>query len=174
MGVYGRIYEGTHAAMLLITDAPVGTEFIVTSGTNVGNKYEYRGATAGWVQTSTAAGAANVEPTQLANEQNPGTTNAYGTANRKSKFTIVTADTLIDAAVPQCLYAVTVIVATATAAIEIRHASSAGTGTVLHTIPAGSPVNDRIEFDGAELPNGLYIDYAATATGTLRVAHRAI
>jgi len=65
MSVYGRIYEGTHAAMLLITDAPVGTEFIVTSGTNVGNKYEYRGATAGWPLISSANGAVPVSTASL-------------------------------------------------------------------------------------------------------------
>ena len=147
-------------------------EFEITSGTGAGDTHRYYGQY-GWVQTI-SAGAANVEPTQLANEQNPGTTNAYGTANRKSKFSIVTGSTLIDAAVPQCIYAVTVIVVTALAVIQIRHGSSAGTGVVIHTIPIGAPVNERMEFDGAELPNGLYIEYAATATGTLRVAHRAL
>lgn len=49
-----RIYEGTYAEMIATTDAPVRSVWTVTSGTNVGNKYEYSGATAGWVQTHDA------------------------------------------------------------------------------------------------------------------------
>lgn len=77
MGVYGRIYEGTHAAMLLITDAPVGTEYIVTSGTNVGDKYEYRGATAGWVKTHDVNGAALVSDASPKTVIYTGTTYKY-------------------------------------------------------------------------------------------------
>ena len=64
----GRIYEGTHAAMLATTDAPVESVWTVTSGTKVGEKYEYRGATAGWVQTHDANGAALVNQAIAAGE----------------------------------------------------------------------------------------------------------
>lgn len=54
-----RIYEGTYAQMSATTDAPVGTEWTVTSGTN-GGIYKYYGAVFGWVQTHDASGAAHV------------------------------------------------------------------------------------------------------------------
>lgn len=53
-------YYGTDAEMLAMTSMIVYEQFIVDTGTNAGNKYEYRGATAGWVQTHDASGAAHV------------------------------------------------------------------------------------------------------------------
>ena len=54
-----RIWEGTYAAMVGTTNAPVGTEWTVTSGASAGI-YKYYGATFGWVQTHDASGAARV------------------------------------------------------------------------------------------------------------------
>jgi len=61
--------------MLEQTDELIGAIFYVTSGTNVGQKYEYRGATAGWVQTHDASGAVRVTQNTL-----PGSENNYGSA----------------------------------------------------------------------------------------------
>ena len=49
--------SGTYAEMLALEGMLPGVEFIVNSGMNAGSRYEYRGATAGWVLISTATGA---------------------------------------------------------------------------------------------------------------------
>lgn len=50
-------FSGTNADRLALTIMDVGSTFIET---DTGNKYEYRGATAGWVLISTGDGAASV------------------------------------------------------------------------------------------------------------------
>lgn len=51
---------GTEAERLAFTQMVPYDVFMVTSGTGAGKKYEYRGATAGWVQTHDASGTALV------------------------------------------------------------------------------------------------------------------
>lgn len=54
-----KIHYGTYAEMTALIGRE-GDEFIVNTGTNAGNKYEYRGATAGWALVSAGNGAASV------------------------------------------------------------------------------------------------------------------
>lgn len=61
-----RRLQGTLAQMLAHQNPEASQEFYVLTGTGAGNKYEYRGATAGWVQTHDASGAALVSDGALA------------------------------------------------------------------------------------------------------------
>lgn len=63
-----------------------------------------------------------------------------------------------------------VTTATAVGIIEIRDATSAGSGKVIDTIPAGTAAGTRVEFQvGKNCDTGLYADYAAGTTGTIVV-----
>lgn len=72
--------NGTYADMIAISNVEPGTVFIVTSGTNVGNKYEYRGAIAGWVQTHDSTGAILTVVTTLPEGVLPGDKKIQGSA----------------------------------------------------------------------------------------------
>ena len=111
---------------------------------------------------------------ELAQEQNVGTPNQYATAVPMCDAPVlVTADALVHAE-PALIFAVTVVVATAAADIQIRHGGAAGAGDIIQTIPAATAVGAQFLFHGEKLPNGLYIDYDATATGTLRIASKTL
>ncbi len=81
----------------------------------------------------------------------------------------ITADTLVKTGA--CTYrGFRVTTATATAAIEIRDSTSAGAGTVIDVIPSGSTAGTRIEASpGISCETGIYVDYGASATGTVVV-----
>lgn len=111
-------------------------------------------------------------PKQFANERNPGETNQYGVSIGERDYAMVTADSDVSSSQPAILKSITVTVATATDDITIRDANTAGTGTVIETIPSGTAKGTVFEFDDIRLNTGLFVDYAATATGTLRVAWR--
>lgn len=81
--------------------------------------------------------------------------------------TPVTGDSLVKNGAGIC-YGVVITTATATAAIDIRDATSAGAGTVIMTIPATSAVGQAFLLPlGIICNTGIYIDYAVGATGTL-------
>lgn len=79
----------------------------------------------------------------------------------------ITADALVKTG--QAVYrGFTVTVATATAVIDIRDGVAAAGGVVIDTIPAGTAAGTRVEKTvGIVCETGLYVDYAATATGTV-------
>lgn len=79
----------------------------------------------------------------------------------------ITADALVKTGA--CTYrGFRVTTSTATAAIEIRDATAAGAGTVIDVIPSGTTAGTRIEpTTGITCETGLYVDYAAGATGTV-------
>lgn len=79
----------------------------------------------------------------------------------------ITADALVKTG--QAVYrGFTITTATATALIEIRDGIAAGGGVVIDTIPLGTAAGTRVEKTvGIVCETGLYVDYAATATGTL-------
>ena len=81
----------------------------------------------------------------------------------------ITADALVKSG--KCTYrGFTVTVTTATAAIDIRDGTSAGGGTVIDTIPATTAAGTRVEkIVGINCDSGIYVDYAASATGTVIV-----
>lgn len=85
----------------------------------------------------------------------------------ESEYVVITSDTAV-AGVGSKIHAVTVVVATATNVITIRDGVAAAGGVLLHSIPASSGINYRVEFDGEKMVNGLYVDF--TGTGTVRVA----
>jgi hypothetical protein len=81
---------------------------------------------------------------------------------------LITGDTLIytgaNAIAGYCVH-----VATATAAIELRDATSAGSGTVRVTIPAGKAIGEYLFPQAINCDTGIYADYAASATGTISI-----
>ena len=81
----------------------------------------------------------------------------------------INADALVKSG--PCVYrGFTITTATATAAIDVRDATSAGSGTVIDTIPATTAAGTRIEKTvGVTCETGLYVDYGASATGTVVV-----
>lgn len=80
----------------------------------------------------------------------------------------ITADTLVKTGA--CTYrGFRVTAATATAAIEIRDATSAGTGIVIDVIPATTAAGTRVDVAGINCETGIYVDYGASATGTVVV-----
>lgn len=81
----------------------------------------------------------------------------------------ITADTLVKTG--QAKYrGYTITVVTAGGAIDIRDATSAGTGTIVDTIPAGTAAGTKVEkMIGGNCETGIYVDYAGGATGTLVV-----
>jgi hypothetical protein len=83
----------------------------------------------------------------------------------------ITADSLVKTG--QSIYrGFTVTVVTATAAIDIRDATSAGSGTIIDTIPAGTAAGTRVEKQaGVICETGIYVDYGASATGTVVVLY---
>ncbi len=126
----------------------------------------------GWEDNEGSDGNARVNlGTTLSGERNEGTPNQYFASVGEWNYTICTGDVVITEN-PALIHHVIVTVATATDIIEIRDASSAGTGTVVDTIPAGTAVQTKYEFEGYKFNTGLVIDFAATATGTVRVAWR--
>jgi hypothetical protein len=81
----------------------------------------------------------------------------------------ITADASVKAS--PCTYrGFTVLAATATAAIDIRDSTSAGAGVVIDTIPSGTAAGTRVEKAvGINCETGLYVDYGASATGTVSI-----
>jgi len=136
--------------------------------TDTGDKYEYRGSTAGWVQTDSGGGT---NLSQLANERNPGTANQYGVGVDECEYASVTSDTDISSSTAGLLFGVLVTATTATDIIEIRDATSAGTGTVVLSIPAATAAGTFYDLKGAKLDTGIYADF--TGTGTIVVLWRA-
>lgn len=64
----------------------------------------------------------------------------------------------------------TITVVTAGGTIDIRDATSAGSGTIIDTIPAATAAGTRVErLVGIVCETGLYVDYNG-ATGTVVVA----
>jgi len=147
---------------------------------DTGDEYEYSGTT--WKIIS-SGGAAHVSPTQLANEENPGTNNAYGTALRKwreldfnpraassgstvgAAATAGTTEVLIDAGVPILVGAII---------FESDNAGNAllrNTGALANSVQANQfDVNADI---GCEFTNGLTI--CGTAAGTaFKLLYRAL
>lgn len=84
--------------------------------------------------------------------------------------TIKTADALINngAAI---LYGYVVHVATATAAVTIEDGITAGTGTTKITIPTTKAVGEYIFPVGILCATGIYLNYAASATGSISVLY---
>jgi hypothetical protein len=81
----------------------------------------------------------------------------------------ITADTLVKTG--QATYrGFTITTATAGAAIDIRDATSAGSGVIIDTIAAGTAAATRYQpITGILCETGIYVDYAGGATGTLVV-----
>lgn len=79
----------------------------------------------------------------------------------------ITADTLVYTG--KCVYwGRTVTVATAVADIDIRDGVAAGGGVVIDSIASGTAKgNDKDKNVGVICNDGLYVDYAAGATGTV-------
>jgi hypothetical protein len=90
-------------------------------------------------------------------------TAAYGAA---------TGDAAIKAS-PGVYYGYIVTVVTAVGPIDIRDALSAGAGTVIDTIPAGTAAGARqVMHTGIECAAGIFADYGAGATGTIQVLYK--
>lgn len=85
----------------------------------------------------------------------------------------ITADTLVFTG-PCVYYGFQVTTATATAAIQIRDGVAAGGGVVIGTINAGTAVGQYPTTTGVYCETGLYVDYAASATGTVVVLFRPV
>lgn len=79
----------------------------------------------------------------------------------------LTADALVKTG--QAVYrGFTVTVVTAVGAIDIRDGIAAAGGVVIDTIPVGTAAGTRVEKTvGIVCETGLYVDYAAGATGTV-------
>lgn len=79
----------------------------------------------------------------------------------------ITSDTLVYTG--KCVYwGYTVTVATATADIDIRDGITAGGGVVIDSIASGTAKGtERDKNVGTICNDGLYVDYAASATGTV-------
>lgn len=81
-----------------------------------------------------------------------------------ASYNEATADELVKTG-PGVFYGVIITVALSAAALSIRDASSAGTGTVMMTIPASAPVGVTYVLPvGIEFNTGLFIDFAGTGT----------
>ena len=66
----------------------------------------------------------------------------------------------------------TITTVTAVGIIEIRDAVAAGAGTVIDTIPVATAAGTRVEKQvGVICETGIYVDFAAGATGTLNVLY---
>ncbi len=106
----------------------------------------------------------------LASERNIGTANQYGVGVDECEYDIVSADSDVSSSTPALLFGVTVIAATASNVIEIRDATSAGSGTVVLSIPASTAIGTYYPCNGIKLDTGLFVDF--TGTGTLRIDWR--
>lgn len=96
---------------------------------------------------------------------------ALGLGGNHSKYTSgITADTSVKAS-RGILYGIIVNVAVAAAAINVLDNTAAGGGNTIITIPIGAAAGSIIHFGGVgiEFNTGLFIDYLATATGTITV-----
>lgn len=84
------------------------------------------------------------------------------------KYEQATADELIKTGAG-VFYGVIVTAALSAAVVEIRDATSAGSGTVLVTIPASSAIGTKIDFGGmgVRFSTGLFADFAGTGTITV-------
>ncbi len=78
----------------------------------------------------------------------------------------ITADALVFTG-PCIYYGYQVTTATATANIQVRDATSAGAGVVIGTIVSGTAAGQYPTTTGIYCETGLYVDYAASATGTV-------
>lgn len=85
----------------------------------------------------------------------------------------ITADALVFTG-PCIYYGYSVTTATATAAIQVRDAVSAGGGTVIGTINASTAIGQYPTTTGVYCETGLYVDYAASATGTVVALFRPV
>jgi hypothetical protein len=83
---------------------------------------------------------------------------------------IKTADALI-ASGACLLYGYTVHVATATAAVTIEDGITAGTGDTKITIPATKAVGEYALPVAIYCPTGVFLNYAASATGSISVLY---
>lgn len=119
-----------------------------------------------------ATGNSDPSTKKQSQDNNVGTYNEYATAIPKCDPPVIVTGSLLIHAEPALILSVNVIVATTLGAIEIRHGSALDGGVVIETIPVTTPEGTRYEFDGHELPNGLFIQYVGTAAGTLRVASK--
>lgn len=83
----------------------------------------------------------------------------------------LTADTLVKTG--QATYrGFTITATTAVAAIDIRDSTAAGSGTIIDTIPAATAAGTRVEKQvGVICDTGIYVDYAAGATGTVVILY---
>ena len=84
------------------------------------------------------------------------------------KYEQATADELIKTGAG-VFYGVVVTAALSAATVEIRDATSAGSGTVMVTIPASSAIGTKIDFGGmgVRFSTGLYADFGGTGTITV-------
>lgn len=85
----------------------------------------------------------------------------------------LTADALVKTG-PCVYYGYQVTTATAVANIQIRDATSAGSGTVVGTITSGTSVGQYPTTTGIICETGLYCDFTAGATGTVVLLFRPI
>lgn len=108
--------------------------------------------------------------TATAGERNADGADPYAIATPESEYALVTADTDVSSGSAALLFGVTVIVATATNVIEIRDSASAGTGSVVLSIPASTAIGTYYPCNGIRMDTGLYADF--TGTGTLRIDWR--
>lgn len=65
----------------------------------------------------------------------------------------------------------TVNVATATANIDIRNAVAAAGGDIIDTIPSGKAVGSYMLPAPISCDAGIFVDYGATATGTITLLY---
>lgn len=104
---------------------------------------------------------------EFANQINALTEDVMAKANHSAA---ITADALVKTGLTT-YRGFTVTVVTAGGTIDIRDATSAGTGVIIDTIPAATPAGTRIEkLVGIVCETGIFVDYNG-ATGTLVVAY---
>lgn len=84
-----------------------------------------------------------------------------------AQYEAATADELVKTG-PGVYYGVVITTALSAHALEIRDATSAGSGTVIHTIPASAAVGNTYVLPvGVQFNTGLFVDFNASGTGTV-------
>lgn len=128
---------------------------------DTGNRFIYLGTTAGW-NTTYVDGAASVEPTQLAHERNPGTSNQYGASVEEWNYTSWAhgdGDTIVTS--NAALLKAVIVNSALTGDVAIRDGTTAG-GTLIYTVGTTD-----IDLYGIKCNSGLFIDDNATAGNIL-------
>jgi len=89
-------------------------------------------------------------------------------AGAAAGYTQATADTLVKTG-PGLYKGLLITTALSAHALQIRDSTTAGGGTVIHTIPASQAVGVIVLPMAIPFVNGLYVDFNASGTGTVIV-----